>query len=886
MRKENFEKLSHKSPLLPVYCLPRGGVEMESGGEVIWRVELFGSLRALGDGRTIERFRTRRIALLLALLAMDPGAPLSRDVLAERLWPDEDPVRQRAKLRYSLSVLRQHLGAAAIETVGNDLVALHPGSGSDLAEFREALRSAGRTNDEPSRTAFLQRALALAERPFLDGFYDVWVLAERDACEERLFGEVLLPLLSHYENLGRNVEAAALRRTLAERFPTRTVPALLPAPPDADRALFGRERECENLQRWACEPTKFPILTLTGIGGIGKTRLVREALGARAQAFVSLASLTEPSECYRAIREALALPPRAGRPDFERVAEALRVYDAPLLLLDNADAIATTLAPALDVLLDACPRLRLVVTSRRRLGSARESELPLSPLPIGAARQLFLARARRYRPNLADNPVGAIDEICRLLEGIPLALEIAAARALHVPLPEMLRQLARRLRFLTTQARAGESAERSVQDVLKWSYEQLSDEAQRCFRELSVFSGGASLDAAQAVCGDTPPILDLLEELVVYGLLRPEVGDETTRYDTLAVVHELAASSLSAEERRLARERHADYFLLLARDLGARGRAGEWSALTAALLLERGNIAALVAFAVEAGRAALLRDLVLSLGAALVEIGMWTELEALLNAAEELLTPDNDPDGFATVATYRAVLARRRGDGPTAQRAWESLLAHFERRGETVRAGRTRVELAAQHIDEGRMADAEKAMGSLRSDATQDALTLATLETRLALADDSLERATELADRALNLLETDEKIAPRAWLSTAQYLSPVYRRAERWESHGYLVDGGVARAWECRQTFTLGVLLLEKAHLAARRAEPLEQVKALHAAHQIHRRLASRLVAESARRLDDALEAVGHLPEVVAWLAAAPANEMPTLDAYNVSERK
>jgi predicted ATPase/DNA-binding NarL/FixJ family response regulator len=358
--------------------------------------------------------------------------------------------------------------------------------------------------------------------------------------------------------------------------------------------LVGRAREVA-VALALLERPDVRLLTLTGPGGIGKTRLAiavaRAAAFPNGVRFVSLATVSESSLVAAAIAHALGIPEGDTGAPREALAVALRDADQ-LLVLDNFEHLLAA-APLLTDLLAACPRLRLLVTSRSLLRVTGEHALPVPPLSLPSrggeearrreervplldsstsrlldsseAVQLFAARARAVNPafELTDESAPLVAEICRRLDGLPLAIELAAARANHLPLPALWERLEWRLPVLTGGSRDAPRRLRSMRDAIAWSHELLDPETQGLFRRLAVFAGGCTLDAAEAVGGD---VLVGIAALVEASLLRHESDpDGTARYWMLETVREFASEQLAAsEEEAVIRRKHASYFLELA----------------------------------------------------------------------------------------------------------------------------------------------------------------------------------------------------------------------------------------------------------------------------------------------------------------------------------
>lgn len=355
-------------------------------------------------------------------------------------------------------------------------------------------------------------------------------------------------------------------------------------------SFIGRTEEVAALGRLLSPDPTTPIptrlLTLTGAGGTGKTRLALAAAAALAPqfrngvTFVDLSPIREAALVMPTIGQVLAIPAQPGRPPLDRVADHLRDQQR-LLVLDNFEQVVAA-APAVVELLARAPQVTALVTSRAPLHVRGEREYPVSPLatpdvwrlpPLAEmatypAIQLFTERAQAGRPDFALTPTNApfVAALCHRLDGLPLAVELAAARVKAFPPQTLLAQLDRGPRLLTGGPRDAPARQQALQATLDWSHGLLSEAEQRLLRRLGVFVGGWMLAAAEAVtAGDdlaVDDIPDLLSELVDQSLVVAEVREGEGYYRLLETIREYAVGKLEASgEAEAVRRRHAEYYL-------------------------------------------------------------------------------------------------------------------------------------------------------------------------------------------------------------------------------------------------------------------------------------------------------------------------------------
>jgi predicted ATPase/DNA-binding SARP family transcriptional activator len=632
----------------------------------LWRIELFGRMRALNADRCVARFRTEKTGVLLAYLAYFGDRAHPRELLADMLWPDADVTRGRMSLRTGLASLRRQLEppgtpAGTVLAGAADSVCLHPGAfDTDVAVFNRALEMAAEAPEGPERARHWATAADLYRGELLAGYYEDWILPERERLAAT-YAETLQRLVRHLaaehdlpralgyaqaavaaarqsemahrdlirlylaldradaarqametltemlrddrvtpsavtQELSAEVAARAAGRTVVaavSHVPVAAVPASQPAtlvPPSRPpriplqlTAFFGREADLGQLQDLLNPDTGAPfahparLVTLTGPGGIGKTRLAIEFarrfgnLHGLPSVFVELADLVDARLIPGAVARALDLGTEAGTDPIDQIAAAI---DRPtLLVLDNFEQLSEEGPAFLLSLLSRAPLLRCLVTSRHPLGLSGERELTLKPLetPNGPEEPeylmrfpsvgLFVDRAQSVRSDFQVTPgnAGAVSELCRRLEGVPLALELAAARSQLLTTAQMVAMLKSRFDLLKSGRKDREARHRSLWAAIDWSYALLSPELQRFFAALFVFRGSFAPEAAAAVCRE-PRALDYLSQLRAHSLIVTAESAHGMRMRLLESLREFAEEQLSAEDKQELCRRHADYF--------------------------------------------------------------------------------------------------------------------------------------------------------------------------------------------------------------------------------------------------------------------------------------------------------------------------------------
>ncbi len=359
--------------------------------------------------------------------------------------------------------------------------------------------------------------------------------------------------------------------------------------------FVGREREITEVMQWMA---KVSLLTLTGVGGGGKTRLALRVAEEFEAAFpdgrwlAELGPLSDPEQVAVTVARVLGLREEPGRslPDLIAAGVGQR---SVLVILDNCEHLLDAAGRLAEHLLQACPRLKILVTSREPLGIGGETvwrvpslaTTPTGEGSVGEAAELFFDRARSVVPafRLEGGTIAIVQKICARLDGIPLAIELAASRVRLLSVEQILAKLDDRFRLLTGGSRTALERHQTLRATVDWSYGLLSAEEKRLLRHLSVFAGGWTLEGATAVSGaeaDEFEVLDSLAHLVDKSLAAMEESRGAVRYRTLETVRQFAREELDrSNEGGGSRDRHLRFFLRLAEDgeAGLKGRdQKEW----------------------------------------------------------------------------------------------------------------------------------------------------------------------------------------------------------------------------------------------------------------------------------------------------------------------
>ncbi len=628
----------------------------------MWRIELLGTLKANREGQSLVRFRTRRVASLLAYLAYFGQRVHSRDEVAAMLWPDADIAVSRRNLRQALSSLRHALEPAPIP-FGSVIQSIHDGIqlnpetvSTDVSDFENWIEQGRRATPPELAIERLTRAVHEYKGDLLPGFNDEWIWSERLRLED-LYLSALRRLSSHsepdeaiahlrlglvrepfnehwhlelikrYLEMDRPEKAleqfSELESSLGESFgqaPSSesqrlarraenllglegrtdrhyTKPEMPPKKTEQRVSLpffanryFGRSREISLICQ-SFESARSRLVTILGPAGVGKTRLSIQCATSMANDhgwdvwFVPLADRSNAAEVIEAVIAAMDSKHSSSSSEVNRILE-LTAGRPTLLVLDNLEQIAEDAGTYVAQILERVPNVCCLTSSRHALQIVGEQVIAIDPLPLPSDQertladlaqnpsiQLFIDRCQAIRPDLQlnDRNAEAITTLCTRLDGLPLAIEIVAGLSSSFSPSQMLHHLPLKTTGLTSRRRDVPARHKSLRAAIDWSYQSLSLELQTLFRQLSVFRGGFTLQAATAICFSdqakgrlaVEECLAALQSLQERSLVRSEPAEENSapRFYVLVAFREYAEEQISNDELLALRERHAEFFV-------------------------------------------------------------------------------------------------------------------------------------------------------------------------------------------------------------------------------------------------------------------------------------------------------------------------------------
>jgi predicted ATPase/DNA-binding SARP family transcriptional activator len=564
------------------------------------RIYLLGEPRVSTSDSTLN-VRERVIALI-AYLVLHRGQMLHRDAVAFALWPDHDEGQARANLRRHVYLINNHFTADGgappltgehrtigwngdagvwVDVIAFENLAERPDTAREAVELYAGdflLRQEYEWANE-ARERLRNRALALLddladrardEADFAAAMSYSRRLLQIDPWREDAVRKLIVLRQMTGDRAGAAQEYRTFAKALRDELGTEPMPETLAlleadAPPPRRRPVrhniptplttfLGRGTELDAL---ATLSSANRLVTIVGFGGIGKTRIVlefakREAeKGARGVWFVPLSPVTDPALVLSNVMAALSLREEPGKAPDETLVGYLQPR-ADLIVLDACENWRDATAALCDLLLTSCEHLRIVATSRVILGCAGEARLRLAPFAESDGVSLFCDRAAAVLPSFKRTPLNAplISHIVRRLDGIPLALELAAARTNVMSLQSLSRRLDDRFEIMSRERPATIPGQQTLQAAIDWTYGLLSEEERVLFARLSIFAGSWTLDTAEDVCSgdglERDRIVDTLSSLLDKSLLQVDYQPEETRFYYLDTVRAHAAARLAA----------------------------------------------------------------------------------------------------------------------------------------------------------------------------------------------------------------------------------------------------------------------------------------------------------------------------------------------------
>lgn len=813
-----------------------------------WHFTLFREFAATGPNGPVTRFRDINTKGVLVLLIFFPNGQ-RRDWLGETLWPGELEEVQRNRLRYALTMARNAVDKGIFEANSNNYLRISGYWTSDIGEWRARAAAALREANASYRVELLEALLGDKLPVLLPDIGEAWADQLRREWDGEL-EKVLRATVNALKEIRRYERAAHWVEVFEERFPELDPPYLdLDEPLLASDSFIGRREEYLFLRKWLRGSERSErLITITGQGGIGKTRLAYEASEGRPILRVALADCLDIAHAWEALRQALELPP-SDTPE-SAVCQFLNEPNSPkFLLLDNLEQLDQGAVVLVETLLAHCSKVAILATSQRCLDLPVEHQITLRELTPQQGLDLFLACARRERPSFALRPEAepVVRDICKRLEGIPLAIELAAARASLLGPTQMREQLIDALEFLKTRRPDVPERHRSVRAALDWSVGLLSDSARQTLAQLSVFRGGCGPDAAIAVCG--AETLGDLEELKARSLIQVRfLEEDSARYELLSLVREYADQLFQEEERSHVQHKHRDYFVEKAfPQIQVLVEAGKWTEARKHHETDLANVAIVVERVVAGSELAPAVNTWACLAALFFETGYWRLLDDLSEFLLSQYSKNTDTEEYSKILSLMGGLARRRGLEPQATSYWERRL-ELERQIRGRHLLDTLIDLLSQALDVEDTKRAQEYLQELKSIDSDEPSVLfhqELAEIRLQFLQGNKESALAESRALVEKMNYLDGISIRTKLFTYALLGKCCRISGELDDASRFLVRGLKFAWNNQQKYAIAWVIGEMRDVFTESGDSKSAIDCAFVASELHAELNSRLRAES-----------------------------------------
>ena len=681
-------------------------------------ITLLGGLQIKRDGSTETQFRSRRAVALLAYLIVNHNRPIPRAELVELIWPDKTEQQGRSNLRWVLNYLSKLVPDGLEKTRQTVQFALDVEQAVDTHAIARAMK--GDDLDLLSSLLLEAQGEYMSGFFFNESAeFETWLITQRETWRLRLL-EYYENLITYFattneydkglafaqkwlavepwsepahcwtmrllSRMGRTDQALEQYercwRILAEELgtePTDETTALyqrllqtadtprhnLPAQPTE---FVGREAECAEIIN-QLSYTETRLITILGPGGMGKTRLAIQAAESLVEAFidgvifVDLTRITSPTDIPNTILNALTdngiiSSQAAGSVAAARVLRQALHEREVLIVLDNFEHVIEGATHLTDLIQDV-PQVKFIVTSRERLNLRWERLIEISGLPLLNAFNLFVLTARRARPTFTVSTTNrrCIESVCEMVEGMPLAIELAAGWTRMQTCSHIAETIRNNLEFLTTTQRDMPDRHRSVSAVFQSSWERLSQDEQERLGRLAIFTGGFSAESAQAVADASwSSLAPLVDKSLITQSLSTDSGGSLVRYKMHELLRQFSASKLTSQMADPARDKHAEWFCQLLLKHSERIKEGDRVVLNK-VAREISNIKQAWRWSIQTGAVA-------NLGAAFEPLGYffdmrsrWQESEVCFSSAVAMLRPLAANDPLANIVLTGCVLS-------------------------------------------------------------------------------------------------------------------------------------------------------------------------------------------------------------------------------------